>query len=210
VCLKWYRSCRSVKGAFCCKVPPFEYKKPIALCAIADPLRTCLANNKHTYLKVDSEFIGLGSTRRGFRPYCSPAFRMPSRNFAIGPAVYGTYFSIQAIEISGCNSLSRASSARASPAPESRRAYGLRGFHSCEPSGIVSGQSAGQSAARLYSSTNRSADAHAVLASALRGFSPTPEFPEIAEAQRFSPCLRREPIEGAEGLLLALPGHSFW
>ena len=37
--------------------------------------------------------------------------------------------------------------------------------------------------ARLYNSTGRSVDAHALLASALRGFSPTPEFPEIAEAQ---------------------------
>jgi predicted ATPase len=37
--------------------------------------------------------------------------------------------------------------------------------------------------ARLYSSISRSADAHALLASALKGFSPTPEFPEIAEAQ---------------------------
>jgi hypothetical protein len=37
--------------------------------------------------------------------------------------------------------------------------------------------------ARLYNSTGRSADAHAVLASALRDFSPTPEFPEIGEAQ---------------------------
>jgi predicted ATPase len=37
--------------------------------------------------------------------------------------------------------------------------------------------------ARLYSSTSRSADAHPLLASALKGFSPTPEFPEIAEAQ---------------------------
>jgi predicted ATPase len=37
--------------------------------------------------------------------------------------------------------------------------------------------------ARLYNSTSRSADAHALLASALKGFSPTPEFPEIAEAQ---------------------------
>jgi len=37
--------------------------------------------------------------------------------------------------------------------------------------------------ARLYNSRSRSADAHAVLASALRGFSPTSEFPEIAEAQ---------------------------
>jgi hypothetical protein len=37
--------------------------------------------------------------------------------------------------------------------------------------------------ARLYSSTSRSVEAHALLASALKGFSPTPEFPEIAEAQ---------------------------
>ena len=37
--------------------------------------------------------------------------------------------------------------------------------------------------AKLYQSTNRAADAHAVLAQALEGFSPTPEFPEIAEAQ---------------------------
>jgi predicted ATPase/class 3 adenylate cyclase len=37
--------------------------------------------------------------------------------------------------------------------------------------------------ARLYNSTSRSAAAHALLASALKGFSPTPEFPEIAEAQ---------------------------
>jgi len=36
--------------------------------------------------------------------------------------------------------------------------------------------------ARLYS-TSRSSDARAVLASALKDFSPTPEFPEIAEAQ---------------------------
>jgi len=39
------------------------------------------------------------------------------------------------------------------------------------------------SLAKLYHSTDRPADAHAVLASALGGFSPTPEFPEIAEAQ---------------------------
>ncbi len=38
------------------------------------------------------------------------------------------------------------------------------------------------SLAKLYQSTNRAADAHAVLAPALAGFSPTPEFPEIEEA----------------------------
>jgi hypothetical protein len=37
--------------------------------------------------------------------------------------------------------------------------------------------------AKLYHSTDRPVDAHAVLASALNGFSPTPEFPEIAEGQ---------------------------
>lgn len=37
--------------------------------------------------------------------------------------------------------------------------------------------------ARIYNSTSRSADAHAVLGSALEGFMPTPEFPEIEEAQ---------------------------
>jgi predicted ATPase len=37
--------------------------------------------------------------------------------------------------------------------------------------------------ARLYQSTARPADAHAVLAPALEGFSQTPEMPEIAEAQ---------------------------
>ena len=37
--------------------------------------------------------------------------------------------------------------------------------------------------AKLYQSTRRPAEAHAVLAPALAGFSPTPEMPEIAEAQ---------------------------
>src|SRR5215469_18875884 len=39
------------------------------------------------------------------------------------------------------------------------------------------------SLAKLYHSTSRPADAHALLASALKGFSPTPEFPEIEQAQ---------------------------
>jgi predicted ATPase len=36
---------------------------------------------------------------------------------------------------------------------------------------------------KLYQSTGRPAEAHAVLAPALEGFSPTPEMPEIAEAE---------------------------
>ena len=39
------------------------------------------------------------------------------------------------------------------------------------------------SLAKLYQSTNRLVDAQAVLSPALEGFSPTPEMPEIAEAQ---------------------------
>ena len=39
------------------------------------------------------------------------------------------------------------------------------------------------SLAKLYQSTGRPVDAHAVLAPALEGFSPTPEMHEIAEAQ---------------------------
>jgi predicted ATPase len=38
------------------------------------------------------------------------------------------------------------------------------------------------SLAKLYQSTARPADARAILAPALEGFSPTPEMPEIAEA----------------------------
>ena len=37
--------------------------------------------------------------------------------------------------------------------------------------------------AKLYQSTGRPVDARAVLAPAVEGFSPTPEMPEIAEAQ---------------------------
>jgi hypothetical protein len=48
---------------------------------------------------------------------------------------------------------------------------------------------AGLSLAKLYHSTDRTADDRAVLASALNGFSPTPEFSEIAEAQTFLSAL---------------------
>ncbi len=43
--------------------------------------------------------------------------------------------------------------------------------------------------AKLCQSSNRAADAHAVLASALEGFSPIPESPEIEEAQTFLAAL---------------------
>ena len=45
------------------------------------------------------------------------------------------------------------------------------------------GLRAALSLAKLYQSTGRPAEAHAVLEPALQGFSPTPEMPEIAEAQ---------------------------
>ncbi|HXW40447.1 MAG TPA: hypothetical protein VEK75_04540, partial [Xanthobacteraceae bacterium] len=51
--------------------------------------------------------------------------------------------------------------------------------------------------AKLYQSINRAADAHAVLAAALRGFSLTPEFPEIEQAQTLLGALRsRRGVQG--------------
>ena len=58
------------------------------------------------------------------------------------------------------------------PSP-SRGEQGARSF----------GLRAALSLAKLYQSTGRPAEAHAVLEPALGGFSPTPEMPEIAEAQ---------------------------
>ena len=52
------------------------------------------------------------------------------------------------------------------------------------------GLRAALSLARLYQSTGRPADAHAVLGPALIAFSPTPEFPEIAEGQSLLAALR--------------------
>jgi predicted ATPase len=46
------------------------------------------------------------------------------------------------------------------------------------------------SLAKLYQSTGRTADTRAVLTPALEGFSPTPEFPEIAEARALLAALR--------------------
>jgi predicted ATPase len=46
------------------------------------------------------------------------------------------------------------------------------------------------SLAKLYQSTDRPIDAHNVLAPALEGFSPTPEFPEVAEAIGFMATLK--------------------
>jgi predicted ATPase/class 3 adenylate cyclase len=56
------------------------------------------------------------------------------------------------------------------------------------------------SLAKLYQSTGRPADAHAVLAPALEGFAPTPAMPEIAEAQALLAALGREtPLPSGEG-----------
>ena len=46
------------------------------------------------------------------------------------------------------------------------------------------------SLAKLYSATGRDADAHDALGPALEGFSPTQEFPEIAEAMEFVATIR--------------------
>ena len=52
--------------------------------------------------------------------------------------------------------------------------------------------------AKLYQSTARPVDAHAVLAPALEGFAPTPEMPEIAEAQAlFAALAATEEVKAA-------------
>jgi predicted ATPase len=48
---------------------------------------------------------------------------------------------------------------------------------------LTFGLQAAHALGKLYQSMKRAADAHAVLTAALEGFSPTPEFPEIEEAQ---------------------------
>ena len=61
------------------------------------------------------------------------------------------------------------------------------------------GLRAALSLAKLYQSTGRPADAHAVLAPALEGFSPTPEMPEIAEAQALLAALAEsDEVKAAE------------
>jgi tetratricopeptide (TPR) repeat protein len=53
--------------------------------------------------------------------------------------------------------------------------------------------------ARLYQSTDRPVDAHAVLAPAIEGFSPTPEMPEMAEAQALLAALAQtEAVKAAD------------
>jgi predicted ATPase len=49
------------------------------------------------------------------------------------------------------------------------------------------------SLAKLYQSTGRPADAHAVLTPALDGFEPTREFPEIGEAISFMAAIEARP-----------------
>jgi predicted ATPase len=55
------------------------------------------------------------------------------------------------------------------------------------------------SLAKLYQSTGRPTDAHAVLAPALEGFAPTPEMPEIAEAQALLASLNRREATALPG-----------
>jgi predicted ATPase len=60
---------------------------------------------------------------------------------------------------------------------------------------------AAASLAKLYQATNRPAEAHAVLAPALEGFSSTPEMPEIAEAQALLATLDSNSLNVRGGLL---------
>jgi predicted ATPase len=60
--------------------------------------------------------------------------------------------------------------------------------------------------AKLYQSTGRPSDAHAVLAPALEGFSPTPEMPEIAEARALLAALAETDPSGTDSAIDAVTG----
>ena len=64
------------------------------------------------------------------------------------------------------------------------------------------------SLAKLYQSTGRPVDAHDVLAPALEGFSPTPEFPEIAEAKALLAALAETEEVRAESREARAPASS--
>jgi hypothetical protein len=70
-----------------------------------------------------------------------------------------------------------------SPAPESSRQQHARSF----------GLRAALSLAKLYRATGRDAEAHALLGTALEGFAPTPEFPEINEALEMIAAIEAAP-----------------
>ena len=63
------------------------------------------------------------------------------------------------------------------------------------------------SLAKLYQSTSRPADAHAILAPALAGFSPTPEMPEIAEAEALLAALAESEESQGRGSAAAAMTH---
>ena len=114
-----------------------------------------------------------------------------------------TVFQLRQFGDVGCNAPKAMSAAYrfAQSISRSRRTAGATGFlifNQCserpartgDPSAIAQQQKARSfrlqaafSLAKLYQSTGRTADARAVLAPALEGFSPMPEFPELAEAQ---------------------------
>jgi predicted ATPase len=62
-----------------------------------------------------------------------------------------------------------------------------------EQGGRSFGLQAALALAKLYQSTARPADAHAVLMPALEGFAPTPEMPEIAEGRALLAALADPP-----------------
>jgi class 3 adenylate cyclase/predicted ATPase len=66
--------------------------------------------------------------------------------------------------------------------------------------GRLHGLRASLSLAGVYQSTGRTAEAHAVLAPALEGFAPTPEMPEIAEAQALLAALDGNSVNVGGGL----------
>ena len=136
-------------------------------------------------------FYGLLAELEAMRPDVDSALAAIDTGFAIADETGEHYTDPHLHRLRGEILLTR-SSAASFPAEEAfqtaialARGQGARGY------ALV----ASHSLAKLYQSTGRPDDAHAILAPALEGFSPTSEMPEIAEAEallsRLPESLRR-------------------
>jgi hypothetical protein len=106
------------------KAQNYSYRAAeVARLAVASGLRGCLCQKPTLARRICRPLRIFGSIRPLLpqphmqldsrlleaMDYCSPALRMPSMNFASGLVVYGTFFSIHAIERPGCISFRRES-----------------------------------------------------------------------------------------------------
>ena len=149
--------------------------------------RTCAAASERPARAERQVFDGLVEDRAGARleaeTRATPTARLRSHRRSVGDSrTQVEHRCVRSRTASRCAAKSCSKRDPANPAPAEEafqtaiaiaKEQGARSFE----------LRAALSLAKLYQSTGRPAEAHAVLAPALEGFSPTPEMPEIAEAQ---------------------------